>query len=540
MWYQLTAPPTVETHPENLIRLFVRDENGLSVANAHVKVWAGPPPDGAPPSFTDDFPFRMTNASGMLEYFVLVGPMPEDRDYWMQLVGKDGTLQSDPIQFHFPKGSTIWTMGTIQASETGGPEIKVPTLQWDPRLSAMNITVAPVTGIAPGQPYWKVVAAEYQDETQAGGTHSLHYRVVDQSGKPMPGVPIQLDFQGRAPYDIPPQAYTDGDGMASNGLYSGTAPWNPRLGPGPYSAWVGDPDVRGRNRTGIPSDKIVGVGLPMNRYVSFLVTWAKVISDENTAFSSIVGTIANAAPGVHVTLASEAETQTTMVDRDGKYAFNHLAAGAYSVSVTGGGVIASNIVLDGTENSTTRVDYTFRTAPGHREDNSGRVAQGASPRQPAPSAPAKRASADAHVVQSGPSSNGRNGNGNGNGKGAFDASRTVGAQAFAFEPAAAPAADKPLVHYLLFGSPEQLATRTNLILALDYIGRFAPTVGFSVAEAKGAANVTIVGANAIGGADEQALIAVGCAVRHIAGSDAYAIDQLFAQLLASGNPYPGT
>lgn len=115
------------------------------------------------------------------------------------------------------------------------------------------------------------------------------------------------------------------------------------------------------------------------------------------------------------------------------------------------------------------------------------------------------------------------------------------ADTFAFEQAAPPqASGKLLVHYLLFGSPNQPTTRTNLILALDYIARFAPTVGFSIEEAKGAQNVTVVGANAISGADEQALSSAGCAVRHIAGTDTYAIDQLFTQLLTSGNPYPST
>src|SRR5512142_1097835 len=115
MQYRLIGSPTVETHNENLMRLFVRDQNGAPVANAHVKVWGGPPPTGLPPYFVDDMPFRLTNPSGMLEYFGVLGPMPDARDYWMQVLADDGTVQSDPVQFHFPQGSTIWIMATLQA-----------------------------------------------------------------------------------------------------------------------------------------------------------------------------------------------------------------------------------------------------------------------------------------------------------------------------------------------------------------------------------------------------------------------------------------
>jgi hypothetical protein len=39
--------------------------------------------------------------------------------------------------------------------------------------------------------------------------------------------------------------------------------------------------------------------------------------------------------------------------------------------------------------------------------------------------------------------------------------------------------------------------------------------------------------------DEQDLKNAGCTVRHIAAADSYAMEQLFGQLISSGNPYPG-
>src|SRR5207253_6365809 len=107
-------------------------------------------------------------------------------------------------------------------------------------------------------------------------------------------------------------------------------------------------------------------------------------------------------------------------------------------------------------------------------------------------------------------------------------------------PAAPPApAKKVLKHYLLFGPGTQAGTMTNLILALDYIVHFTPTVGFSVDEALNADRVTIVGgANAVSAQDEQRLRDGGSKVARLQAQDSYALENLFQQLLASGSPFP--
>ncbi len=465
MQYHLVGSPTVESHNENLMRLFVRDQNGAPVANAHVKVWAGPPPTGLPPYFVDDVPFRLTSPSGMLEYFAVVGPMPDTRDYWMQVEAGDGTAQSDPVQFHFPQGSTIWIMATLQGGNgTGTGGTPVPgTVQWDPRLTAMHVSIAPVANLAPGQAYWKIISAQYQDETQSGGNHNVYYTVLDEKGFPAPGVPVRLDWQGRDPNDVPDTVYTDGNGTANYGLYHGQQGWDPNAGPGPYTAWVGDPDLRGNRPTTIPGEKLAGAGLPMNRHVNFVVTWRKITSAVAApANSSLHGTLQNAPANALLTLTSGTQTFHTNAGPSGAYSFSNLPAGTYALAILGIGVVNPNIVLDGTNSVT--FNYTVALQP---------------PTQ-------------------------------------------------------------VLTHYLLFGAPSSSAAQTNLVLALDYILRFTPTVGFSLNEARSAKNVTVVGANVLSTQDEENLKAAGCVVRHIAGADSYAVQQLFAQLVASGNPYPGT
>lgn len=101
MLYKLVSLPTSENHAENIIRFFLRDANGAPVPHARVKIWAGPPPSGYPAYWSDDLPFRRPSAAGMLEFIAVAGPMPEDRDYWLQIVDQAGSPQSDAVQFHF-------------------------------------------------------------------------------------------------------------------------------------------------------------------------------------------------------------------------------------------------------------------------------------------------------------------------------------------------------------------------------------------------------------------------------------------------------
>lgn len=80
---------------------------------------------------------------------------------------------------------------------------------------------------------------------------------------------------------------------------------------------------------------------------------------------------------------------------------------------------------------------------------------------------------------------------------------------------------------------------TNLIIALDYIVRYAPLVGFSSEEAKNAQHVTVVGdADSVSIEVEQSLRQTGCVVSRLAAPDSYALESVFKHLIDSGSPYP--
>jgi hypothetical protein len=97
--------------------------------------------------------------------------------------------------------------------------------------------------------------------------------------------------------------------------------------------------------------------------------------------------------------------------------------------------------------------------------------------------------------------------------------------------------DKTISHYLLFGPPGSRGRQTNLILAMDYVLAFSVTVGFSVAEAKQAQRVTIIG-EGISDADRQAIQESGSEVETIAG-DAYDIEAKLVGRIQAGRAFGG-
>lgn len=93
----------------------------------------------------------------------------------------------------------------------------------------------------------------------------------------------------------------------------------------------------------------------------------------------------------------------------------------------------------------------------------------------------------------------------------------------------APAADKSLAHYVLFGPANDPVALANLLLAEDYLLAFKPSFGLSPAEAAGAGLVTIIaGVDAVSAEIESQLATEGALVQRIAGT----VEDVAAQLAA--------
>ena len=133
-------------------------------------------------------------------------------------------------------------------------------LEWDWRLDALGVVVQPAN-VAPGQEYWKLVRAIYQSPDEAGENHHIYYTVLDENRQPLPN---QRVWQGWS--DDKTDASTDDKGGTSIPLWASYAPDRGEYGP--YFAWV----------DGLPSDGVIGLGLPLKRHVSFLLTWQRTIA----------------------------------------------------------------------------------------------------------------------------------------------------------------------------------------------------------------------------------------------------------------------
>lgn len=349
MKYQLNGALFTEVHSENIIFLYVRDANGAGVAGARVQVWAGPPPTGQPPYFVDDVPFRATSPSGKLEYVTFNGPMPDSRDYWMQVIDNTGAALSDPVQFHFMRGGTVWITAVLQATGGGGGGGNVPVnLDWDARLNGLNITFQEAQ-VAQGQLYWKLIRAHYLPEGnepgQAGGRVNIYYTTLNENGQPIVAQRVWQEWPGDRASKM-----TGDDGVTDFNM-SGDSSFSPDRGEhGPYTAYV----------DGLPSDKVAGMGLPLKRHVCFELTWRKTLKgNAPVANSSITGKISNAPRAAQVTITANALSKTFALDNTGNYSFAQLPAGVYSLAVSGAGTVKFDIALDG--NNAAQVDYTYPT-----------------------------------------------------------------------------------------------------------------------------------------------------------------------------------
>ncbi len=458
---------TVEHHSECILFVYLQDGNGIPVGNTKMKIWGGPLPDGLPPYFVDDDPNnpnRRTDANGKFQ-FIVANPAPANRlDFFVQVLGAGDDPVSQPIHFPFPANQAEWVIVTLApegATPGGDGETPpVPDLQLDPRLASEVGVSVQFAQPASSEPYWKLISAQFQNPDESGGNVNIVCFVQDERGHPLPGATVAQKFPGDQATDS-----TDERGHVDFPM-TGNSSFAPDRGEhGPYSALV----------VGLPSDTVVGMGLPLRRHVQYVLTWRKVVTGATPAptpepqknHSAVSGRILNAPAGAQVNLMQGVNTLTAPVEADGAFSFSDLAAGSYSLALTNVGVIHSDIVLDGSNTMT--FDYVVPVAP---------------------------------------------------------------------TPTLAPT-QKSLTHYLLFGPGTQPGTLTNLILALDYILRFAPTVGFKIEDAQTAEHVTIVGDHsAVGEADERRLREAGCAVARLSAADSYALESVFQQLLASGSPYP--
>ncbi len=129
-------------------------------------------------------------------------------------------------------------------------------MEFDPRLNNLGVSVSQTANAM-----WQVTAVKYQDDQEAGGKHHIYFTVLDDKGKPQPGVTCVVDWIGRDDPQ-PFKTQTDANGEANFPMYANL---NTALKNGPYFAYI---------ESESESDIVRGMGLPEKHHVCFLLTFA--------------------------------------------------------------------------------------------------------------------------------------------------------------------------------------------------------------------------------------------------------------------------
>jgi len=152
---------------------------------------------------------------------------------------------------------------TPTATPTSTTPTPTPTLVWDSRLNGLGVQLVLATP-QPGQTYWRLVRAIFQDVNESGGRHHVYFQALDDSWQPLAGEQACVAWPDGEDCVIT-NTETDPTLWANVPMW---ADYNPNLGQrGPYEAHM----------AGI-SDRVTGLGLPLKQHVSFLLTFQRRVA----------------------------------------------------------------------------------------------------------------------------------------------------------------------------------------------------------------------------------------------------------------------
>lgn len=166
------------------------------------------------------------------------------------------TRTHTPAPTHTPTATPL-----VSPTPTGTPV----TVDWQiPGFLNVGLTPASVTT---GQVYWQLVRAIYQDDSQSGGNHGVYFRLEDEQQQSLLGFYVCLGW----PSGEDCSHFTEHHDNYPAGYGADIPMWasyNPAYGPGPYSAWAAS----------LASDRVTGLGLPLNHHVNFLLTFRRTVA----------------------------------------------------------------------------------------------------------------------------------------------------------------------------------------------------------------------------------------------------------------------
>lgn len=393
---------------------------------------------------------------------------------------------------------------------------------------AYGVTVISAT-LSPGAWYWQAVRVHHLTPEENGGNHHIYLDLFDP-------------------------AINDGSNPNGGRVFGGRVriTWDggeqivvvdkPPSEPGanfPMWRWqVCAVEALGLEGEQLLSDRVTGLHTghpdeaPGNTlfHHSFSVSFVKVQAPAEVYTDSVIyGVIHNAGGRAALLLQAEATIARQDLDADGAFRFTELGAGEYIVAVENTALRSVPVSVDGRNH--VQVDLRLVLM---ESTISGRVYNGAG-------RTLRLVREDAEVATAvilGDETYRFSGLAAGEYR-VLIADTVVGSALLVMDginavtaDLVAPAPDKQLAHYVLFGPPGEPATLANLLLAQDYLLAFKPSFGFSPIEAAAAGLITIVAdEDAVSAEVAAQLAASGAPVQRIAGTVDEVTEALAARIV---------
>lgn len=396
--------------------------------------------------------------------------------------------------------------------------------------------------VAEGETYWKVIGVHHLQPRENFSNHHVYLEALDEQGNRLANPPVFVGWtwEGRrpeeraapVPLDKPPT-----EPGANISIYFGQIVSVWVQGTGPDGQAKSD---RVENLHTAHPDEPLPDGSLLNTlgHHSFYVVFQRTKKADELE-GTISGRVERGAgQTVRLYRNNQPVAEEELID-EVTFSFNDLSFGIYSLEVVGQNIGQSNIRLDAAHSSATinlALPLPTRSViSGRVENGQGRmlllVTQGnIISRLPLPPSGEYRfenlgAGLYSVIVFE---TNTRQDNIQVNGANSQEVNLVVTAG----EPEPG---SKLIKHYLLLGPPNTPGRRIILLLASDYILNFSITVGSSLAEARQAQQVTVIGSG-FNEADLQVLRDAGSQVELI-GEDIFTLESLLAERVRTGRAF---
>lgn len=128
-------------------------------------------------------------------------PFPTDTPIPTETPTITPTPSPTPLPTATPIPPTPVPVFVQQVQAAPEPEVQaasvpaLPPRAWDGRLSQLGMNVADAS-VAPGQPYWRLIEAKWENEEEAGGRHHIFIEALDEGGNRVVGAPVTIFWSG--------------------------------------------------------------------------------------------------------------------------------------------------------------------------------------------------------------------------------------------------------------------------------------------------------------------------------------------------------